>query len=45
MDLDDTVDRAADVKLTGAQMARLDEASALDLGYPYAMIGRIGGRW
>ncbi len=37
--------KAADVKLTDAHMARLDEASALDLGYPYAMIRHIEGRW
>ncbi|MEZ4403766.1 MAG: aldo/keto reductase [Kofleriaceae bacterium] len=40
--LDDNVG-AADVKLTAAQLARLDEASAFEVGYPYDFLGRIGG--
>ena len=37
--------RAADVDLSPAQLAKLDEASAFDLGYPYQMIKGIQGRW
>ena len=42
--LDDNL-RAAELKLPAAAVQRLDEASALDLGYPYDFIGRIAGRW
>ncbi len=42
--LDDNL-KAAELKLPDAAMARLDEVSALDLGYPYDFIGRILGRW
>jgi len=38
--------RALDVKLSSAAMKKLDEVSALPLGYPYEFIGRLGGgRW
>lgn len=38
--------RAADLRLAAAQMARLDDASAFDVGYPYEFLGRLaGGRW
>lgn len=37
--------RAADVDLSPAQLAKLDEASAFELGYPYQMIKGIQGRW
>ena len=36
---------AASLALTPAQVARLDEASAVDPGYPYTFIKRIQGRW
>jgi aryl-alcohol dehydrogenase-like predicted oxidoreductase len=37
--------RAAEVKLSDAQLAALDEASAFELGYPYEFMGRIQSRW
>jgi aryl-alcohol dehydrogenase-like predicted oxidoreductase len=37
--------RAADVKLTAADVQRLDDASAVDPGYPYKFIGNIQKRW
>jgi aryl-alcohol dehydrogenase-like predicted oxidoreductase len=37
--------RATDLALTAAQLTRLDEASAFELGYPYAFIKSIQGRW
>jgi aryl-alcohol dehydrogenase-like predicted oxidoreductase len=37
--------KAAELKLDDAQLKRLDEASALELGYPYDFIQRIQGRW
>jgi len=37
--------RAADVKLSPAEVQRLDEASAFDLGYPYKFIGNVQKRW
>jgi len=37
--------KAADLKLTADEMQRLDEASALDLGYPYKFIGAVQKRW
>ena len=38
--------KAADISLSPAQMAQLDEASAFEVGYPYEFIGRISdGRW
>jgi aryl-alcohol dehydrogenase-like predicted oxidoreductase len=36
---------AADVKLTAAEFAKLDEASAVDFGYPYKFIANIQQRW
>lgn len=36
---------AADLKLTAAEVAKLDEASAVDLGYPYKFIANIQQRW
>jgi aryl-alcohol dehydrogenase-like predicted oxidoreductase len=42
--LDDNLD-AADIELTPEQMARLDEASAFDIGYPYQFMGNIQNRW
>jgi aryl-alcohol dehydrogenase-like predicted oxidoreductase len=42
--LDDNL-KAADVKLTAADVAKLDEASAWDVGYPYTMMGQIQKRW
>ncbi len=36
---------AADLKLSDDQVAALDEASAFELGYPYAFMGRIQRRW
>ena len=37
--------RAADVKLTAADVQRLDDASAVDPGYPYKFFGNIQKRW
>jgi aryl-alcohol dehydrogenase-like predicted oxidoreductase len=37
--------KAAELKLDDAQLKRLDEASALELGYPYEFMQRIQGRW
>jgi aryl-alcohol dehydrogenase-like predicted oxidoreductase len=43
--LDDNV-RAAALELPAAAMERLDQVSALDVGYPYDFMGRVnGGRW
>jgi aryl-alcohol dehydrogenase-like predicted oxidoreductase len=36
---------AAHVALSDEQLARLDEASSFELGYPYDFIARIDGRW
>jgi aryl-alcohol dehydrogenase-like predicted oxidoreductase len=36
---------AGDLELSDDQVTRLDDASALALGYPYEMIQRIDGRW
>jgi aryl-alcohol dehydrogenase-like predicted oxidoreductase len=36
---------AASLKLTPAMMARLDEASSFELGYPYDFIRNIQGSW
>jgi len=36
---------AADVKLSAEDVARLDDASAFKLGYPYDFIGSIQKRW
>lgn len=37
--------KAAELQLTDAQMAALDEASAFELGYPYDFQKNIQGRW
>lgn len=37
--------KAVDVKLTGADVQKLDDASAFDIGYPYKFIGNIQKRW
>ncbi|WP_257450280.1 aldo/keto reductase [Archangium lipolyticum] len=37
--------KAAELKLDDAQLKRLDEASATELGYPYDFLHRIMGRW
>ncbi len=42
--LDDNL-AAAEVTLSAAEIARLDEASAFDVGYPYAFLRNIQGRW
>ncbi|HWA76313.1 MAG TPA: aldo/keto reductase, partial [Polyangiaceae bacterium] len=36
---------AADVKLTAADVAKLDEVSATSLGYPYQFIANVQQRW
>lgn len=42
--VDDNV-RAASVKLSPEQVAKLDEASDFELGYPYNFMKGIAGRW
>src|SRR5262245_20037162 len=42
--LDDNL-KAADVTLSADQVQRLDDASAVELGYPYRFIGSIQKRW
>jgi len=42
--LDDNL-KAADLKIPPELMARLDEASAFELGYPYDFMKRIQARW
>jgi aryl-alcohol dehydrogenase-like predicted oxidoreductase len=42
--LDDNL-LAVDVKLTAADVAKLDEVSAVDFGYPYKFIANIQQRW
>lgn len=42
--LDDNL-KGADVKLSAAEVQRLDDVSALDLGYPYKFIANIQKRW
>ncbi|SEM23872.1 Predicted oxidoreductase [Stigmatella aurantiaca] len=37
--------KAAELKLDDAQQKRLDDASALELGYPYEFMNRVMGRW
>jgi aryl-alcohol dehydrogenase-like predicted oxidoreductase len=37
--------KAAELKLDDAQQKRLDDASALELGYPYAFMNQVMGRW
>ncbi len=36
---------AASLELSDEQVAALDEASAVDLGYPYAFMKRVDGAW
>lgn len=42
--LDDNL-RAAELELSDADVQRLDEASAFELGYPYSFIQNVQGRW
>jgi aryl-alcohol dehydrogenase-like predicted oxidoreductase len=42
--LDDNL-KAADVKLSAEDVQRLDDASAVDVGYPYKFIANIQKRW
>jgi aryl-alcohol dehydrogenase-like predicted oxidoreductase len=42
--LDDNL-AAGSLVLSDADMTRLDEASSFDLGYPYAFIKNVQGRW
>jgi aryl-alcohol dehydrogenase-like predicted oxidoreductase len=42
--LDDNL-KAADVKLGADDVKRLDDASAVELGYPYKFIANIQKRW
>lgn len=42
--LDDNL-KAAELRLSPEDMKRLDDASALDLGYPYAFMAGIQSRW
>jgi len=42
--LDDNL-KAADVRLSPEQAQRLDDASAVDPGYPYKFIGNLQKRW
>ena len=37
--------KGTDVALPADQLARLDEASRFDLGYPYAFMKDVQGRW
>lgn len=37
--------KALDVKLTGADVKALDEASTFELGYPYDFMKSVQGRW
>jgi aryl-alcohol dehydrogenase-like predicted oxidoreductase len=37
--------KAAELKLDDAQFKRLEDASALELGYPYDFMQRLQGRW
>ncbi len=37
--------KAADVKLSPADVERLDEASAFDVGYPYTFLANVQKRW
>jgi aryl-alcohol dehydrogenase-like predicted oxidoreductase len=37
--------KATELALTPDQLQRLDDASALELGYPYGFMGSIQGRW
>jgi hypothetical protein len=37
--------KAADVKLSAAEVQKLDDASAFEVGYPYKFIADIQKRW
>ena len=37
--------KACDMALSDAQLKRLDEASAFELGYPYSFMKNVQGRW
>jgi aryl-alcohol dehydrogenase-like predicted oxidoreductase len=37
--------KAAALKLSAEEMKQLDDASAIELGYPYDFIGRLQSRW
>ncbi len=37
--------KAGELRLSADEMKRLDDASAFDLGYPYAMMGAMQSRW
>lgn len=37
--------KATELSLSAEQLKRLDDASALELGYPYGFMGNIQGRW
>ncbi|HMR08705.1 MAG TPA: aldo/keto reductase, partial [Polyangiaceae bacterium] len=37
--------KAAELQLTKEQLATLDDASQFELGYPYAFMKNIQGRW
>ena len=37
--------KACELSLSPEQLKRLDDASALELGYPYGFLGNIQGRW
>jgi aryl-alcohol dehydrogenase-like predicted oxidoreductase len=37
--------KATELALSDAQLKRLDDASAFELGYPYGFMGHLQGRW
>jgi len=37
--------KASELSLSPEQLKRLDDAGALELGYPYAFMGNVQGRW
>ncbi len=37
--------KASELVLSAEQLKRLDDASALELGYPYGFMGSVQGRW
>jgi aryl-alcohol dehydrogenase-like predicted oxidoreductase len=37
--------KASELALSPEQLKRLDDASALELGYPYGFMGNVQGRW
>jgi aryl-alcohol dehydrogenase-like predicted oxidoreductase len=42
--LEDNV-KATELALSAEQLTRLDDASALELGYPYGFMREVQGRW